>query len=425
MKLENIKPVYPQMTTFSLSIVVVLYLAHALPLYFYNVALPTILRHQGVDLRWIGMLSLLYIPWAFKFLWAPWIDRVYSKKLGKRTTWLLLTQTSLVLGIFALAFTQFDYGLVVFVVIGLWISSFAATQDIAIDGYSIEAFSPENYRFASMAQSMGVALGSMIGGAGCLWLYQYHGWKVALIALACMTLLTMLAVFFIRDNKRQACTESVNPNSKPSLIQAFKRPEMLWALALILCYRVVEAPAMAMLNPMLIDQQWSLSQIGLLMSVFGAGAGLLAAISAAYLLKKIPVTQLLIWAAWLRTGMYILMGVAIVLGWFAQWKLLLGGFVILILAIRYIAMTSLYAYFMQTSSKAQAGTDFTILVCFELLVYFIGGALSGFMAKSLGYGNFYILLAVLSILSIFLSQWIIRKSSQNASTVDVVTPHSS
>ena len=425
MKLENIKPVYPQMTTFSLSIVVVLYLAHALPLYFYNVALPTILRHQGVDLRWIGMLSLLYIPWAFKFLWAPWIDRIYSKKLGKRTTWLLLTQMALVLGIFALAFTQFDYGLVVFVVIGLWISSFAATQDIAIDGYSIEAFSPENYRFASMAQSMGVALGSMIGGAGCLWLYQYHGWKVALIALACMTLLTMLAVFFIRDNKRQVRTESANPNSKPSLIQAFKRPEMLWALALILCYRVVEAPAMAMLNPMLIDQQWSLSQIGLLMSVFGAGAGLLAAISAAYLLKKIPATQLLIWAAWLRTGMYILMGVAIVLGWFAQWKLLLGSFVILILAIRYIAMTSLYAYFMQTSSKAQAGTDFTILVCFELLVYFIGGALSGFMAKSLGYGNFYILLAVLSILSIFLSQWIIRKSSQNASTVDVVTPHSS
>lgn len=57
-----------------LGVIVILYLAHALPLYFYNVALPAILRHQGVDLRWIGMLSLLYIPWAFKFFWAPyWI----------------------------------------------------------------------------------------------------------------------------------------------------------------------------------------------------------------------------------------------------------------------------------------------------------------------------------------------------------------
>ena len=128
-------------TALSLTVVIVLYLAHALPLYFYNVALPAILRHQGVDLRWIGMLSLLYIPWAFKFFWAPLIDRVYFKKLGKRKTWLLLPQIALVLGLVALALTQFSYGLMVFVMIGLWISSFAATQDIAIDGYTIEAFS--------------------------------------------------------------------------------------------------------------------------------------------------------------------------------------------------------------------------------------------------------------------------------------------
>ena len=62
--------------------------------------------------------------------------------------------------------------------------------------------------------------------------------------------------------------------------------EMLWALALIVCYRFVEAPAMAMLNPMLIDQKWSLAEIGVLMSVIGAGIGLLAAVSAAFLLKK-------------------------------------------------------------------------------------------------------------------------------------------
>lgn len=54
-----------QISVLSLGVVVVLYLAHALPLYFYNVALPAILRHQGVDLRWIGLLSLLYLPVLF------------------------------------------------------------------------------------------------------------------------------------------------------------------------------------------------------------------------------------------------------------------------------------------------------------------------------------------------------------------------
>lgn len=396
-----------QISVMSLGVVVVLYLAHALPLYFYNVALPAILRHQGVDLRWIGLLSLLYIPWAFKFFWAPLIDRFYIKKLGKRKTWLLFTQIALVLGIIALALTQFSYGLLVFVVIGLWISSFAATQDIAIDGYTIEAFSPQDYRFGSMAQSIGVALGSMLGGAATLWLYQYYGWQTALICLASLTALTMFAVFQIQEKT----TEHMMKNP-PSLIRAFKRPEIRWALLLIVCYRFVEAPAMAMLNPMLIDQKWSLSQIGVLMSVVGAAVGLLAAVSAALLLKKRKATQLLLWAGWVRTLIYGLLGIAILFGWLNQWQLLLGIFVIAFLAIRYIAMTSLYAYFMQSSSKAQAGTDFTILVCFELLVYFIGGAGSGFLAKSLGYGNFYIVLAIASVVSLILSQLIISKSQK-------------
>lgn len=397
-----------KVSALSLSVVVVLYLAHALPLYFYNVALPAILRHQGVDLRWIGMLSLLYIPWAFKFFWAPLIDRFYFKKLGKRKTWLLFTQIALVLGVVALALTQFDYGFGVFVIVGLWISTFAATQDIAIDGYTVETFSESEYRLGSMAQSIGVALGSMVGGAATLWLYELYGWQTALISLAAMTALTMLAIFQIKEKSN---VEKIS-KQPPSLIRAFKRPEMLWALALIVCYRIVEAPAMAMLNPMLIDQKWSLSQIGVLMSVIGAGIGLLAAVSAAFLLKKIAATQLLIWAGWARSLVYALLGVAVLLSWLNQWHLLLGGFVIVILAIRYIAMTALYAHFMQTSSKEQAGTDFTILVCFELLVYFIGGAVSGFLAKAFGYGNFYLILAVSSVLSVLLSQLLIRKAKQ-------------
>lgn len=397
-----------KVSALSLSVVVVLYLAHALPLYFYNVALPAILRHQGVDLRWIGMLSLLYIPWALKFFWAPLIDRFYFKKLGKRKTWLLFTQIALVLGVVALALTQFDYGLGVFVIVGLWISTFAATQDIAIDGYTVETFSESEYRLGSMAQSIGVALGSMVGGAATLWLYELYGWQTALISLAAMTALTMLAIFQIKEKSN---VEKIS-KQPPSLIRAFKRPEMLWALALIVCYRIVEAPAMAMLNPMLIDQKWSLSQIGVLMSVIGAGIGLLAAVSAAFLLKKIAATQLLIWAGWARSLVYALLGVAVLLSWLNQWHLLLGGFVIVILAIRYIAMTALYAHFMQTSSKEQAGTDFTILVCFELLVYFIGGAVSGFLAKAFGYGNFYLILAVSSVLSVLLSQLLIRKAKQ-------------
>lgn len=392
-----------------LAVIVVLYLAHALPLYFYNVALPAILRSQGVDLRWIGMLSLLYLPWALKFLWAPLLDRDYFPVLGRRRTWLCLTQIALVVGVLALAFIGLDYGLLPFVLIGLWISTFAATQDIAIDGYTVESLAPADHRLGSMAQSIGVALGSMIGGAGMLLLYQLYGWYGTLLSLAGLTALTLFAVTQTRER-----TQVSSSSERPSFSHTFKRREMLWALLLILLYRLVEAPAMAMLNPLLVDQKWSLAQIGLLMSVAGAGAGLLAAITTARALRRYSADTLLIQAGWLRSGIYLLIAALFYSGLVNVTGIWLGVIVIAMLAVRYMAMTSLYALFMRLCSRHQAGTDFTVLICVELLVFFLGGSFSGFLAAGLGYGAYYLLLGVLSLLSILLCRPIIRLHLANA-----------
>ena len=391
-------------TRLALAVIVVLYLAHALPLYFFNVAMPAILRSQGVDLRWIGMLSLLYIPWAFKFLWAPLVDRHYLHSLGRRRTWLWLTQAALVAGILLLALTGLEHGLLLFVLVSLWISTFAATQDIAIDGYTVESLASEDHRLGSMAQSIGVALGSMFGGAGVLWLYQVVGWQSALLTLAGLSALTMLAVVRV-DDRLPAQAEA----ARPGFIATFKRPEIRWALLLILVYRLVEAPAMAMLTPMLVDRQWSLTQIGLLMSVAGASVGLLAAVAAARLLQRQRAATLLLRAGWLRSLAYLAVAGLLLSGLADGSPLWLGAMVLVLLAIRYLAMTSLYALFMQLCSRQQAGTDFTVLVCFELLVFFVGGSLSGFLAKGLGYETYYLLLGALSVLSVLLCKPIVRR----------------
>lgn len=394
----------PPASRLGLAVVVALYLAHALPLYFYNVALPAILRSQGVDLRWIGLLSLLYIPWAFKFLWAPLIDRCYLPALGRRRTWLWTTQAALIAGVLALAVTGLNHGLLVFVLIGLWISTTAATQDIAIDGYTVESLAPADHRLGSMAQSMGVALGSMLGGAGVLWLYQLFGWRPALLALAALVALTSLAVRWLDERGAPAADAP-----RPSFIRTLRRREILWACLLILVYRLVEAPAMAMLNPLLIDHGWSLAGIGVLMSVAGAIVGLLAAVAAAAALKRHAPQKLLLGAGWLRTFAYLSIAALLYAGLAGGSALWLGGLVLLVLAVRYLAMTSLYALFMRLSSRQQAGTDFTVLVCLELLVYFLGGAVSGFLAKGLGYSTYYLLLGGLSVLSVLLSRWVIAR----------------
>ncbi|HUS32855.1 MAG TPA: hypothetical protein VMZ53_30345, partial [Kofleriaceae bacterium] len=64
-----------------------LYFAQGLPFGFFVQAIPVILRQGGVSLSKIGFTSLLTLPWALKFLWAPYLDRVYSPRLGRRRTW--------------------------------------------------------------------------------------------------------------------------------------------------------------------------------------------------------------------------------------------------------------------------------------------------------------------------------------------------
>lgn len=396
-------------------LVIMLYLAHALPLYFFNVALPAILRQQGMDLRWIGMLSLLYLPWAFKFLWAPLVDRYFWPRLGRRRSWLIFTQLAVIAGLLLLAAMRIDYGLWPFVLTALWISTMAATQDIAIDGYAVEVYPATHYSLASTMQSAGIALGSMLGGAGTLWLYQQYSWQVALLSLTGLIAITTLSVFFMKetnDGQQLAIGGSDNQfleKYKPSLRRVFARPEIRRLLLVIVVYRLVESPAMAMLNPMLVDAKWSLTQIGLLFSVVGAAVGLLAAVAAGWLVKRQGSMRWLLGAGWLRSVVYSGVAIGLLSGAMGFWGYAIA--VVSILAVRYLAMTALYTYFMEHCSKQQAGTDFTVLVCFELLVFFLGAALSGFMAKALGYGNLFAVLSVVSIISVILSHMLMRPAT--------------
>ena len=396
-------------------LVIMLYLAHALPLYFFNVALPAILRQQGMDLRWIGMLSLLYLPWAFKFLWAPLVDRYFWPQLGRRRSWLIFTQLAVIAGLLLLAAMRIDYGLWPFVLTALWISTMAATQDIAIDGYAVEVYPATHYSLASTMQSAGIALGSMLSGAGTLWLYQQYSWQVALLSLTGMIAITTLSVFFMKethDGQQLAIGGSDNQfleKYKPSLRRVFARPEIRRLLLVIVVYRLVESPAMAMLNPMLVDAKWSLTQIGLLFSVVGAAVGLLAAVAAGWLVKRQGSMRWLLGAGWLRSVVYSGVAIGLLSGAMGFWGYAIA--VVSILAVRYLAMTALYTYFMEHCSKQQAGTDFTVLVCFELLVFFLGAALSGFMAKALGYGNLFAVLSVVSIISVILSHMLMRPAT--------------
>ena len=101
-------------TPAKLGLLTSLYFSQGLPFGFFTQALPVLLRQRGVDLGMIGLTSLLALPWALKFLWAPLVDRHWLPSIGRRRSWILPLQglTAMAMVLVALLDPEQQLGLV-------------------------------------------------------------------------------------------------------------------------------------------------------------------------------------------------------------------------------------------------------------------------------------------------------------------------
>lgn len=383
--------------------IVGLYAAHTSPLYFATFAMPTILRAEGSSLALIGLLGMLMLPWAFKFLWAPWLDRFYSARWGKRKSWIIPTQIIIVgmLMILLLVNPVENTSLLFLVLFGL--SLFAATQDIASGAYVIEQLSPDQHRWGNYAQVIGTTLGSACGGALILFCYGYLGWRASIICILALAILFFVGLLASKERQHAPFVQ----RELPSLRNFWDRPNTRYLLYMCLIYRGCEGLVMGMQQPFLVDQHISVDTIGLVMGIGNLTLGLVAAGVAGILLKPLGGWRMLILLGCLRSFAYLsLFGIAL---FHIQIPYLIFTVVIINMATRLMEMVTLYTIFMKQCSSHQAATDFSILVCGELIIYMIGMSLSGYLAQSLGYSGLFLLGSLLSFPSVIISTQILRK----------------
>jgi PAT family beta-lactamase induction signal transducer AmpG len=193
-----------------LLVVTVLGFASGLPLALTGQALQAWLTLEGIDIATIGFLSLVGLPYTFKFLWAPLMDRFDLPLLGRRRGWLVLTQLLLAAALAALAATSPSDSIRVFALIAVAVAFMSASQDVVIDAYRTDLLpAPERglgaslnvmgYRLA-MIVSGGVALiwtdpaqmaAGGAGGGGWTWpeVYRFMAWLMAGAAVLSATLL--------------------------------------------------------------------------------------------------------------------------------------------------------------------------------------------------------------------------------------------
>src|SRR5690349_5810733 len=154
-----------------LFVVTVLGFASGLPLALTGQALQAWLSVEGLDIATIGFLSLVGLPYTFKFLWAPLMDRFELwPALGRRRGWLVLTQLALAGGLWLLSLTPPQGALQVFALLALLIAFVSASQDVVIDAYGTDLLPQAERGLGSSLKVLGYRLAMILsGGVALIW----------------------------------------------------------------------------------------------------------------------------------------------------------------------------------------------------------------------------------------------------------------
>lgn len=255
----------------------VLGFASGLPLALSRGTLQAWLTVAGVDLAAIGALSLVGLPYLFKFLWAPALDRWQLGRCGRRRGWLLASQCVLI-GLLA-AFAACDPARAVtpLALLALLLAVASATQDIAFDAYRAERLTVEERGLGTAWSIAGYRVAMLASGAGALVLADDHGFAFAYLAMAGLMGIGLVASFVaheppqVHPPPRDLREAVVGP-----LAEMARRPALLALLGCVLLYKFGDQFAGALSQTFFIrGQGYSLKEIGAVYK----GLGMIAALS--------------------------------------------------------------------------------------------------------------------------------------------------
>jgi PAT family beta-lactamase induction signal transducer AmpG len=181
-----------------LIVVVVLGFASGLPLALTGQAMQAWLSMEGLDVATIGFLSLVGLPYTFKFLWAPLMDRFELPGFGRRRGWLVLSQLVLAGTLLALSAVSPTDATRAFALLAVAVAFVAASQDVVIDAYRTDLLPPAERGLGSSLNVLGYRLAMILsGGIALIWTdpSQGGGWDWPLVYRLMAGLMVLAALF--------------------------------------------------------------------------------------------------------------------------------------------------------------------------------------------------------------------------------------
>ncbi len=269
--------------------------ASGLPLALTSGTLQAWLTVVGFDLKTIGIFTLVGLPYALKFLWAPLMDRVVPPWLGRRRGWMLMMQFGVALGLAAMAVTGPGDRPEILGMLALVVAFFSASLDIVFDAYRTDLLLRPERGFGAAVWVNGYRCALLLASAGALLLADHIGWQNTYLLLAALMATGVVTILVSPEpHEPTAAPASLAEAVGGPLKELFARPGVLGLLALIVLYKVGDAVAASLQTAFLIGGMgFSVSEVGYVKGL-GLVATLIGALAGGVAMAKLGMVRSLL-----------------------------------------------------------------------------------------------------------------------------------
>lgn len=373
--------------------------------------LPILLRKQGIDLGRIGFTALIFSPWALKFLYASMVDRFYSRRMGRRKSWI----TPLLLMSWAmfplLTLVSPDGHLERLLTIVFVLNVMYATMDIAVDGYATDILQTGERAWGNAVQMIAYMTGYMLGGGVFLIVYQHHGWKMTVIAIAVLQLVLMIPVIGHKEMAvvfpESRSPENLKRPAKGSGTWAFiRRPGNAWFFPFLVFIAILEQGGAQLRLPMVADLGITTADFGRLTLWIGSPMSIAGACLGAILLNRLGHRRMFFAACLGAVGLSFFSAFVSSTLPACLWQIgMMVGLEKLLIGILF---TFIYSMIMSFSAGPQAAIRYAVLCSLTQLTGLGIMPVTGNLCDAFGYFRLYMGLGIFGVLFLFAGNHILR-----------------
>lgn len=385
--------------------VTVLYLAQGLPYGVTSKIWPVWFRIHGVSLTDIGLMSLLALPWSWKPLWAPLVDR-----FGPRRAWIVpaLGLLATIAAVFPLLPAESVGPALVATMLVFTISS--ATQDIAIDAWSVDVVTKENLGWINGIRASAFRVAVIAAGGIALLVADWVGWTAAWWGVAALFAALGVGALLLPEAARAGGDGGGERRTMREVVRGFLawllRPAMLPLALFALLYKIGDQAMSRMIEPFWVDRGMTLAEIGLVSNTIGIGLTIAGALTGGAFITRFGLFRGLLW-----------LGIGQGASNFGYWAVAalalpreaIYGASAIESFTQGLGTAALLSFLTATCRRENAATEYALLSALFSFSREVAGAASGFGAEHLGYAAFFLFTALLAAPALLLLPFLRRQ----------------